>query len=429
MIGFAGLSHLGVVSSVAVAAKGIRVAAYDPNASLCRELNAGQIPFYEPGLRELLADCKSWIRFTDDAAALEQCQLIFFSADIPTDKDNRSDLSYLHMLVEKVIAYASSGTVLVVLSQVPPGFTRRLAAVLRQNHDRRGLELFYQVETLIFGRAVERALHPERFIVGCSDPESPLPAPYLQMLEAFHCPVFCMRYESAELAKISINMLLVSSVSVANTLAELCEVIGADWSEIIPALTSDKRIGPHAYVRPGLGISGGNLERDLATVLALSEQHGTDGGIVSSWVANSRHRKDWTWRTLNKLVLAQDPGARIAVLGLAYKEDTHSTKNSPSLALLSHLKDYSVVVYDPVVSSPDAGIPFKAVSSAMEAVRDADVVCIMTPWGEFRKLSPSDLVKHMRGRWLIDPYRVVDCKAARVAGLRHVTLGVAPEET
>ena len=208
----------------------------------------------------------------------------------------------------------------------------------------------------------------------------------------------------------------------------MCESIGADWSEIVPALKLDKRIGQYAYLAPGLGIAGGNLERDLATVLALSEQHGTDAGIVSSWVANSRHRKDWTWRTLNKLVLEKDLGARIAVLGLAYKEDTHSTKNSPSLSLLSHLQDYSVVVYDPVVSSPDAGIPFKAASSAMEAVQDADVVCIMTPWGEFRKLSPWDLVKRMRGRWLIDPFRVVDCEAARAAGLRHVVLGVAPEE-
>ena len=169
------------------------------------------------------------------------------------------------------------------------------------------------------------------------------------------------------------------------------------------------------------------MERDLATVLTLSKKHETDGGIVSAWVANSGHCKDWAWRTLKKYMLAQNPAAKIAVLGLAYKEDTHSTKNSPSLLLLSHLLDYSVVVYDPVVSPSHAGISFKAASNALKAVEDADVVCIMTPWGEFKKLLPLELASQMRGRLLIDPYKVIESKAAKNAGLQHVTLGVAPE--
>jgi UDPglucose 6-dehydrogenase len=275
---------------------------------------------------------------------------------------------------------------------------------------------------------MERGRFPERFVVGCAESKQSLPPVLAHFLGTFGCPILLMRYESAELAKISINMCLVASLGVANTMAELCEQTGADWSEIVPALKLDRRIGPYSYLSPGLGIAGGNLERDLATVLELSERHGTDGGIVSAWVSNSRHRKDWTWGMLNKLALAQYPGARVAVLGLAYKENTHSTKNSPSLALLSHLRDRSVVVYDPVVSPADAGVSFKAASSAMEAIQDADVICIMTPWEEFTKLSPSDIARRMRGRWLIDPYRVVDGNAAQAAGLRYVTLGVALEE-
>ena len=161
---------------------------------------------------------------------------------------------------------ARPDAVVVILSQVPPGFTRA--------RQRAGRALHYQVETLIFGRAIERALYPERFIVGCADPTAPLPPAYRQFLDAFGCPILPMRYESAELAKISINMCLVASVSVANTLAELCEQIGADWSEIVPALRLDRRIGPHAYLTPGLGIAGGNLERDLATVCALADRAG-----------------------------------------------------------------------------------------------------------------------------------------------------------
>ena len=99
-----------------------------------------------------------------------------------------------------------------------------------------------------------------------------------------------MRYESAELAKISINCCLVASVTVANTLAEFCERIGADWSEIVPALKLDRRIGPYAYLTPGLGIAGGNLERDLATVQRLSDAHGTEAGLISAWPPTAGYR-------------------------------------------------------------------------------------------------------------------------------------------
>ena len=144
-----------------------------------------------------------------------------------------------------------------------------------------------------------------------------------------------MRYESAELAKISINMCLVASVTVANTLAELCENIGADWSEIAPALKLDRRIGPYSYLTPGLGIAGGNLERDLATVERLAAEHSTDASIVRAWTHNSRHRRDWSRAHHSHRSTDSKPEATIAVWGLAYKENTHSIKNSPLLAMCS----------------------------------------------------------------------------------------------
>ncbi len=419
-IGFAGMTHLGINSAVAAAEKGFDVLCYDRDANVIAALASGKLPVTEPQLPELLVKNAGRIRFTDDAAVLASCAVVYIAPDVATDDAGRSDLGQIDALIPHVDAAMNPHAVMVILSQVPPGFTRARV--------RAGRLLHYQVETLIFGRAIERALHPERFIVGCAEPAQPLPAALAQFLGSFGCPILPMRYESAELAKISINMCLVASVGVANTMAELCEQTGADWSEIVPALKLDRRIGQYAYLAPGLGIAGGNLERDLATVIALAKQHGTDAGIVAAWIANSRHRKSWTWRTLDRLVLAKNPGARVAVLGLAYKEDTHSTKNSPSLALLSHLRDRSVVVYDPVVTPSDAGIRFQVASSAMDAIKGADVICIMTPWGEFKKLNPSDLVQHMRGRYLIDPYRVLDGKAARAAGLMHLTLGVVPVE-
>jgi UDPglucose 6-dehydrogenase len=420
ILGYAGMTHLGLNSAVVAADRGFKMVCYDPDPLLVAALNRGELPLTEPDLPELLKKNTHRIKFTADANALTTCDLVYVAPDVPTDDTGRSDLERIDALIRQVDAVLRPETVMVILSQVPPGFTR---ARLRP-----GRLLHYQVETLIFGRAMERARFPERFIVGCADPGQPLPPVLANFLGSFGCPILPMRYESAELAKISINMCLVASVGVANIMAEICEQTGADWSEIVPALKLDRRIGPYSYLSPGLGLAGGNLERDLATVLALSQRHKTDAGVVAAWVANSRHRKNWAWSVLNELVLTQHQNAKIAVLGLAYKEDTHSTKNSPSLALLAHLGDRSVVVYDPIVSVASAGIAFKAATSALEAIQDADVVCIMTPWAEFKKLSPSDIAQRMRGRWLIDPYRVIEGKSAKSAGLRYVTLGVAPQE-
>jgi UDPglucose 6-dehydrogenase len=199
---------------------------------------------------------------------------------------------------------------------------------------------------------------------------------------------------------------------VANTLAELCEGIGAVWSEIVPALKLDQRIGRHAYLAPGLGIAGGNLERDLATVCRLAEEVGSDDSVVRAWVANSRHRRDWAIRTLRQAVLDRMRDPLIAVLGLAYKENTHSTKNSPALALISQLHDYRLIVHDPVV--PISAVPHptvKASGSPLECCKGADVVAIMTPWPQYR---------------LLDPAAVLDHEACRAAGLTVYTLG-APQ--
>jgi UDPglucose 6-dehydrogenase len=286
-------------------------------------------------------------------------------------------------------------------------------------------QLFYQVETLVFGRAVERATKPERFIVGCANPRRPLPPVLRMFLESFSCPILSMAYESAELAKISINFCLVASINVANTLAEICERIGADWSDIAPALKLDKRIGPGAYLSPGLGIAGGNLERDLCTVVQIGEAKKTDVGVVKAWLANSAHRKDWPWQVLQDHNLKSNPATKIAVLGLAYKENTHSTKNSPSLALLAHLRGIEVRVHDPVV--PASVAPWTTgADNPLAAAEGADVLVIATPWPQYRELKPADLAQVMNGRTVLDPYRVLDGEACVAAGLTYHTLGMPP---
>ena len=420
IIGFVGMTHLGLVSGVSAAEKGFSLVCFDPNTDRIAALNKGVLPVSEPQLADLVAKNSSRLRFTSESADLQSCDVIYVAPDVATDEQGQSDLQTINNLLDVVFKAARSDAVIVVLSQVPPGYTRSKQLT--------GRILYYQVETLIFGSAVERALFPERYIVGCADPAQALPEAYDKFLKAHGCPILPMRYESAELAKISINMCLVASISTANTLAELCEKIGADWSEIVPALKLDRRIGHYSYLSPGLGIAGGNLERDLATVCNFADTLGTDVGVVRAWLANSSHRKNWAAATIKKVLLNINPKAVVAVWGLAYKENTHSIKNSPSLVTIKKLQHTTLQLHDPEVSTSVVNNA-KAIgfTNAIEAAKGADALMILTPWPQYRQIAVDKITSAMRGRIVLDPYAVLDAKVARSSGLAIYTLGQAPD--
>jgi UDPglucose 6-dehydrogenase len=417
LIGFAGMTHLGIVSASAIAAAGFSTVCFDPDPKLVGRLRAGVLPVLEPGLDELIAGNGDRQRFTSARVDLARCDVVYVSPDVATDDVGQSDTTVLRMLIDIVVSVLDSEACMVVLSQVEPGFTRSLNA---PPEDRR----YYQVETLVFGDAVERALKPERYIVGCADPAKPLHPGFRALLEAFGCPLMPMRYESAELAKISINCCLVASISVANTLAELCEAIGADWSEITPALKLDRRIGQFSYLAPGLGIAGGNLERDLATVCRLADWHNTDSGVVKAWIHNSKHRRDWIVRTVGHLLLERNPQSRLAIWGLAYKENTHSVKNSPSLAAIAQMPEAYLRVHDPVVSASQVDHRhIEACVEPLEALHGSEALLILTPWSQYRQIQPAQIAASLAGRIVIDPYKVLDREQALLAGLSYHTLG------
>ena len=416
LIGFAGLTHLGLSTAVATAEYGFEVVGYSDDVMFIEQLRICEINILEPRLSELLNKHKKSIRFSDDSKVLAKCDIVYIAMDVPTDDKGVSSLFSIKKMINLATESMHSEALLVILCQVPPGFTRQIRWPEKQ--------LYYQVETLVFGRAIERAMYPERFILGCANPEEGLDRKYLNYLRAFECPLLLMSYESAELAKISINMFLVAAISTANTLAEICEHIGASWGEIMPALRLDKRIGQYAYLKPGLGIAGGNLERDLSTVLNYAKKHQTDGGIVTAFVNNSILRKNWAWSTLNDLVLKKMIHPKIAVLGLTYKENTHSIKNSPSVYLLNRIKGYSVSVFDPVVEAgivKGGNITWEI--NAITATERADVLLVMTPWAEFSSITAEKLEKTMMGKVVIDPYQVLLGKDLVDKGFIYATLG------
>lgn len=424
MIGFIGLSHLGLNYSLATAAKGFDTVCFDPDPALAAHCAAGDFPIEEPGFRELFAANRARLRYTADAAQLAACDLVFYALDIRTNDRNESDTGPLTKLIHDTAPALAADATVVLLSQVSPGYTRALVADLVKRSEVKARIFYYQVETLIFGAAVHRAMEPERYIVGSADPAGPVPARFAEWHAAFKCPVLVMRYESAELAKIAINFFLVSTVTTTNTLAEVCEAIGADWNEIAPALRLDRRIGPYAYLKPGLGIAGGNLERDLVTVRTLAARYGTDDRVVAAWQANSVYRRDWALRRVHRELLGQVRDPLLAVWGIAYKQDTHSIKNSPAVELLRALPGIRIRAQDPAAKLPDSGCSHvTVVPDPLAALDGADALIVMTPWKLYAGFTAADLTARLKGRLLIDPHALLDEKACRAAGLDYHRLG------
>jgi UDPglucose 6-dehydrogenase len=405
-----------------MAARGFEVVCFDADDVLIERLRRHAWPVLEPGLDALVRENGARQRFTAVPGELAGCDLVYVAPDVPTDDNGNGDVADLSALIREVVAAVNPGAVMVILSQVPPGFTRALGVLPPQ-------QLYYQVETLVFGQAVERAVKPERIIVGCADPAMPLDARLRAVLGAFNCPILPMRYESAELAKISINCCLAAAVTITNTLAEICEKIGADWTEIAPALKLDRRIGPYAYLSPGLGIAGGNLERDLATAAGLAATYRTEAGVIAAFQRNSRYRRDWPLRQLQQRVLSHIREPVIAILGVTYKENTRSIKNSAAVALIKALTSCRLAVFDPVVQPPADWHPRLTIAeSPLAACNGADALAIMTPWPQFRALAPNEIAGRLRGRTVIDPFSILQRSAAVAAGLDHVVLGAAPTQ-
>ena len=421
-VGFAGLSHLGLVYGLATAAKGMEVRAFDPDKKLVAALRQGQLPVNEPGLENLWKETRARMSWHADAQALAKCDLVFISLDVVTDGHDRSDTRPLEKLIQRTLPNLRARTVVVLLSQVDPGFSRQK---LLPAGAKSGLNVFYQVETLVFGRAVERALRPERLIVGSSAPSDPLPEPLRHWHAAFGCPVLVMGLESAELCKIAINFFLVSSVCTTNTLAEVAALAGADWAEIAPALRLDARIGPKAYLSPGLGVGGGNLPRDLQTLRRLAGGK-TDLSLVEGWLSASGHHRDWATRAYQKILHGSGilpRQAKVGVWGLAYKEDTAFVKNSPSLRFLEKARSAEKRVYDPVARLPKKIRGVRQVGEMMQACHGAHVLAILTPWAQFRETDPSFALQVMKSRLVIDPYGVIPAKRWKELGASCVTLG------
>jgi len=419
-IAFVGMSHLGLIYSVVYAQKGYEVVCIDPDEKLIRKLKMGDLSIQEPHLNNVFEEVRDRLFFTSDYNHVKDCKVVYISRDVSTDEIGNSQLEEITQLVNKVLANVALDSHLIILCQVPPGFTRRI-----QNNAK--CNVLYQVETLVFGNAIVRAQNPERIILGLPSNREGAPQDILDLLECFQCPILQMSYESAELAKISINIFLASSVTTANTLAELCEKLGANWNDIKKALRLDMRIGLNSYLNAGLGISGGNIERDLRTTLKLSQQWDTHSNFLEGIISNSQDRKTWPSKIVMNELNAKGKHYRLAIWGLAYKSNTNSLKNSPSIENINALIElFEISVSDPVAQLPkelENRIMFS--KEALSIAQGADALLILTDWDDYRNFQISTILSRLNRPLIIDPYGVL--KDKNLEGVKYYTLGARTE--
>lgn len=427
-IGFVGMSHLGIVSCVCWASLGWEVISIDSDVKNISSLSRAKLPIHEPQLEDLLKENLLRLEFTTEFSRLAECDLVFVSLDTETDEANQSVLVKLEQLIEQMLPWLGDGVSVVLMSQVPVGFTRQLRRDIQSRRPDFKFDLFYWVETLVIGNAVERLLRPERIILGCESSFQAENSLLDMFAETFSCPLFKMSYESAELTKASINFYLSVSVTFANVLAELCEVTGASMKEIAPALRLDRRIGQYAYIRPGLGIAGGNLERDLVHLQKLGASLGLDTGLLDYILLHNGKRYHWIHRQLDKYVFTLPTFPKIAIWGLAYKKNTQSTKNSFAIRILRELSGKAdLCAYDPVAPLPADLIKSVKCFDHFEVLDDVDCLLVLTDWDEFADIDYHAVANRMRNRVIIDCVGVLDREKAVKTGFRYITIGESYE--
>ena len=410
-IGYVGLSHLGINYAIAAAMRGFTVTCYDNSSNIISSLRKKIIPFYEKNTAINLKKKFNKFKFTNDLVELYECDLVFISQDVPTDSKGKSNLSGIKKLIKNVTDNINPNCNLIILCQVPPGFTRSINWPTNK--------LFYQVETLIFAEALHRAFLPERIIVGKNIKK--INKKYEFFLKKFNCPILEMNYESAELAKISINIFLISSVTSSNIISEICERIGANWKDISNALKSDKRIGKYAYLRPGLGLSGGNLERDLETLTSFVKCNKIYKNYYKQINSISKHRKNWIYNHYKKIFKNLKNKKKIGILGLAYKENTNSIKNSPAISFIKKISSKNkVCIFDPKIFKIFKNKNIKTCKNINEVLKNSEILIIPTPWKVFRKIN---LNKYPGINTVIDPHNLIKISPSRKQKLSYFGMG------
>ena len=418
-----GIWHLGSVISACLAKAGHDVTALDPCEKTIADLHCGRPPIEEPGLAALMAEgvAGGRLAFTaDPRVALEKADVLWVAFDTPVDDRDEADVGFVRASLEAIAEHIAAGTLVLVSSQVPIGFTR----ALERDWQARGLRYAYSPENLRLGKAIESFCQAERVIVGSG---SPADRPALEAIfRPFTPRIEWMSLESAEMTKHAINAFLATSVTFINELARLCEVLGADAKEVERGLKSEGRIGPRAYLGPGVAFSGGTLARDVRFLLSFGKRESVETPLLRGVLESNQRHQGWLHDHLAKdLEAVASPVA--AVLGLTYKPGTNTLRRSAAVELCRwlHARGVRVQAHDPAIRDLPEELQASIVlcSSPQQALTGADVAVVATEWPDYRALGPDDFLHAMRRAQVVDPGWFLAQALAQAPQIRYVATG------
>jgi UDPglucose 6-dehydrogenase len=417
-IGVIGVGWVGLVTATCFAELGHEVTAVDVDAAKINTLKAGEVPFHESGLQEMLARNGERISFTTEIAeARDRCPLLFVCVDTPPTHSGDADLSRVHAVVEDL---RSDGRhALVMKSTVPAGTGHSI------RRDLPGIAYVSCPEFLKEGSAIEDFMHPDRVVIG-ADPGDEWAA---DAVAAVYGPLGgeLVRTDvaSAEMIKLASNAFLATKISFINEIANVCEEIGADVAEVARGMGLDERIGP-AFLRAGIGYGGSCFPKDTQALKQLAGNTGYHFQLLTSVIEVNELQKR---RVVSKLAkhLGSLVGRKIALLGLAFKPDTDDMREASSLVLASRLQGEGAVVrgYDPVAEGRARELlPAVEFCGSVESALDgADAAVLVTEWPEFAELDWASLRKRMATPLLIDGRNFLDPAPLRAAGFTYEGIG------
>ncbi|MEY3737063.1 MAG: hypothetical protein RLZZ251_779 [Actinomycetota bacterium] len=427
-----GTGYLGATHAAAMSSLGFEVVGIDVDPEKIELLKAGRVPFFEPGLEELLlTEVQSGrLMFTTDFSAASDCDVHFICVGTPQRKDGlAADMTYVDSALDAIAPIAKSGSLVVGKSTVPVGTAARLSERLKEVNPTS--ELAWNPEFLREGFAVEDTLRPNRLVVGVTSDraENILKDVYRDLLAA-NIPWIRADLPTAELVKVAANSFLATKISFINAMAEICEAAGGDVTVLAQAIGHDPRIGSR-FLQAGIGFGGGCLPKDIRAFMARSEELGAKQSLeflreIDSINLRARQRMI----DLVRADLGQDlKGKKIAVLGAAFKPDSDDVRDSPALDIAAQIAEAGaqVVIHDPkAIENARRRFPsLSFASEILDCISQSDAILHLTEWKSYRELEPRSLKQHVKQAIIIDGRNALDRDRWISAGWKFRALGRA----
>ncbi|KAA2263707.1 UDP-glucose/GDP-mannose dehydrogenase family protein [Solihabitans fulvus] len=421
-IAVVGTGYVGLTTGACLASLGHRVVCADVDAAKVARLREAQVDILEPDLAELVAEglAAGRLEFVVGAGnAVADAEVVFLCLPTPMGAGGAADLTAVRSVAEEVRAVLPPGCVVVCKSTVPVGTSVAVAELL----DRADVAVVSNPEFLREGSAVRDLLRPDRIVVGSDDPAA---AERVAALFAkLGAPTVLMDAASAELVKYAANCFLAMKLSYVNAMAELCELLGADVTAVCEGMGYDRRIG-QSFLSPGPGWGGSCLPKDTHALLQIAQAAGLEFDLLGATIEANSRQQHRVVAKVREAVGGSLAGARIGLLGLAFKAGTNDLRDSPALAVAKLLaaEGAELTGYDPEIAGQLPGL--RLVDDAYQAAKGAAAVVLLTEWPLFRMLDWPLIAELMDGDTVLDTRNHLDPDALRRAGLRHRGIGRRP---